>query len=705
MEGLFRRGGTWWARLAVPARLRPAAKRREFTKSTGTHEYAIAKIVAGALLAGWRRQLFQLEQRGMHDEAVLRLVEGGPALAGDGFVSLVQAARATGLEITELLAEAAAGRLALGCRVARESARGYVVETERLQRSDPARGGLEIPVAAPKGSLDVDFAHRTLRLVQGGQDVAEAVLAEGLDRVELVVFEAEWGDPATVFCPDTIMVTDVLALVVEATELERLRLARAALVSPARLERARAAHRPTGSPAPARAGKNSGMRFSEALERYCSDPDGLAAHLRSAVEQRQRRAGLMLFAEFMGDPALEDVDADTLRCFRDGPLKQFPANANRLPKSVQTGRSMKEMVEALPKELPDWPRMSAEMQRERMLWLIRFFDWAVSERYCDSNPGTVLRAKTGLTKAERQDIARQKKVKRRELARERGAPGDEDEEGREPFTAAQLAAIFGQPQFATGHGGHVRGNQICDPFEYWLPLLGLYHGLRIKEASQLHLVDVREVDGVWCLDINELTPDKLLKNEQSARLIPLNPKVVALGFLDYCARLREEGFQRVFPELTFAKSDARYAKESGRKMSVMLKRLGMPRDGSLVFHCLRHNANNALIRVPSAVVPGGDDQLKTYIRYKVMGHKVPENDANMKHYTNVSMTEMGAVTAAVTYELPTIAPFDIDPGVSAVRAALNRKQGARRGREDMGGLAPAEPKIPSQDGLSTHSSK
>ena len=32
MDGLFRRGGMWWARLVVPARLRDLAGRREFVQ-------------------------------------------------------------------------------------------------------------------------------------------------------------------------------------------------------------------------------------------------------------------------------------------------------------------------------------------------------------------------------------------------------------------------------------------------------------------------------------------------------------------------------------------------------------------------------------------------------------------------------------------------------------------------------------------------
>ena len=113
MEGLFRPGGMWWARLVVPARLRQVAKRRWFVKSTRTHEYALGNIVAAALLANWRKQLLFLERRGMQDEALLRLVDGGPALARAGYVSLTNAAAVTALNLTDLPSEAAARRLAL----------------------------------------------------------------------------------------------------------------------------------------------------------------------------------------------------------------------------------------------------------------------------------------------------------------------------------------------------------------------------------------------------------------------------------------------------------------------------------------------------------------------------------------------------------------------------------------------------------------
>ncbi len=49
MDGLFRRGGFWWARLVVPARLRQAAGRREFVRYTGTQDKTMGKLVSAVL--------------------------------------------------------------------------------------------------------------------------------------------------------------------------------------------------------------------------------------------------------------------------------------------------------------------------------------------------------------------------------------------------------------------------------------------------------------------------------------------------------------------------------------------------------------------------------------------------------------------------------------------------------------------------------
>jgi len=680
MDGLYRRGGVWWARLAVPARLRSAAGRREFVQSTRTTDKHAGRVIASALLAEWRRRLFMLEGGQVEDAQLRKLVDGGSALALGGHLPLRHAIEQLGFDLADILRAAAAGRLPLFCRVPPGAGSGFFVERSTLDPIDPElglAGGVVIPHKAPPGSIPTRADVR-LFPVPDSALVAGLALSGGLDAVvlpALIVPER----PGWFYVPDTSISIPLVDLEVGAAKLEALRVAAVAAVPAARLESALRAPAPAPAPLPvsARGGKWAAKLFSEALEAYCVDPDGLPKTLASAVEQRQRQAGMMLFSEFLGDLPLGQIDGDVLRAYRDGPLKTFPGRANHLPKTVKRP-TMKLTIQALKEAHPEWPLMTADMQRERMLWLFRFFAWLVARGYMDSDPSVGLAGETGLSKADA-------KAARRDAAARKAAADDDD--GRGPFSKEELRVIFSQPLFVNGHGRHVVGAVQCGPHEFWLPLLGLFGGLRLKEASQLYLADVRQVDGVWCLDVNEASADKSLKNEQSARLVPLHPELVAAGFLGYCGRLEKEGFQRVFPELSCVASDARYAKDSGRRMSMMLEALGMPRDGGRVFHSFRHCLNNALARVPADVLGFADGTLVRVARYRIMGHDLPpgERDVNTASYLRGRMAEASALVAAVKYEsLPVIARFDADWGVEAIRAALSRKHGHRKGLEDMG---------------------
>ncbi len=72
------------------------------------------------------------------------------------------------------------------------------------------------------------------------------------------------------------------------------------------------------------------------------------------------------------------------------------------------------------------------------------------------------------------------------------------QEARSPFTGEELKRIFLSPEFsATSCGTQPRSSYM-----YWLPILGLHTGALLEELAQLTTSDVREVDGVWIIDIN-----------------------------------------------------------------------------------------------------------------------------------------------------------------------------------------------------------
>lgn len=667
---LARRGGIWWTRLVVPERLRQAVGRREFIQSCRTADLHLAKTRAAMLIAEWRQTLMRVELVGMDSQA-LKLLKPAPVLAIGGTITLAEA-EAIGVDCQQLLQITAAGRLKLYCRLSNIS--GHLLNPNDLQ-DDPLTGGKEIPHPRFMSSTAVEVVRNDVLAIPDAPQVANSMLVDGLETpVEIVALVAEAGQW---FIPNQTMRVACRALEVETKAVAAIRGHLVKRLPQEEIDRELAVRYPTNRATSGQVdfGPRADSLFSAAVEAYCADPDGLPSRLASAIEIRQRKNTMLQFAEFMGDMPLRQITSDVLRQYREGPLRQIPAKANNLPKALKQD-TMIATIKAIKDSGMDWPLLSLEMRQERMAHLGRLFAWLHAKEWTNFNPATALAGETGVSKAERN----MQKRHRRTTARQ-----SDDEEGRLPFSADELRLIFSQQQYAEGHGlSMIKGNAAWYPFEFWLPLMGLYSGCRIGELCQLHLADVREVSGVWVLDINEHTPDKKLKTDAtSLRLVPVHPRLIELGLLLYCANLKQEGFQRLFPELSYSTTDARYAKEPVRKMSVMLESLGMPRNTGKVFHCFRHNANDALARVPMSALPYADQNLRKYIRHKIMGHQQAD-DVNAQHYTSSTIDEAASLVAGVAYELPRIEPFNIEAGVRAVGAALTKKKGSRRGQEDMG---------------------
>jgi integrase len=672
VQGLHRRpSGIYVARVVVPPALRPVLGRRELIASTGSTSRQAALVIASETLARWRRCLHDLGRlvatnAPMDAAELLKIADGSPVLLAAGHVPLVAAGVASGLGVDRLLREAAGGGLGLFWRAA--GVDGYLVPFKVLKVDDPALGTRIVP--QPENMPDVAVTNRAVGVLALPANDVPAVanrLLSDAGLVAVVAFDAP-DRPGWLFVPDAVVHVGRDQIEVLAAQVEALRTVAATNINSAALNVARSAQRVERGGGVRVGGKWAAKRFSEAAQLYCASEAGLLETVASATEREQRRKGLMLFSEFMGDPVLDEVDGDMLRAFRDGPLKTVPAKANHLPKLIKKA-TMPATVEALRVAGLDWPVLRPAMQTERMQWLVRLFTWLHEKDYLTVNLAASVRGEKGITRT-------QFKAQQRE---------DLGDDARGPFTPAELMAIFSTPTYRNGSGAHVmRKNERWRPFEYWLPLLGLFCGLRIREACQLWLNDVLNLDGFWVLDINEDKPDKSLKTLDSRRIVPLHPVLIEAGFVQWCDALRAAGYRRVFPELTYSKGDAAYAKEGKRTMSAMLLGLGMPRDGKKVFHCLRHNANDALARVSDAA--GMDEHMRRFARYQLMGHK-PGDDINTKHYTSASTAEKVAMIEAMKFGIPTVAAFDVQAGLVAVHAALDNKLGERKGTEDMGPAA------------------
>ncbi len=153
--------------------------------------------------------------------------------------------------------------------------------------------------------------------------------------------------------------------------------------------------------------------------------------------------------------------------------------------------------------------------------------------------------------------------------------------GWKRFSNEDLSLIFNPENF-------LALNKPCD---YWLPLLGLFTGARISELCQLKPDNIRQIDGIWAIDINEEDEDQSVKTPAGIRIIPMHQQLIDLGFLDYVEDVRQYG-GTIFPYMTPDKFN-HYSRTPGRRFGEYLNRLGIT-DQKKVFHSFRSTANNEL---------------------------------------------------------------------------------------------------------------
>jgi integrase len=91
----------------------------------------------------------------------------------------------------------------------------------------------------------------------------------------------------------------------------------------------------------------------------------------------------------------------------------------------------------------------------------------------------------------------------------------------------------------------------CKTSDYnrWLPWICCFTGCRLDEPAGASVRDIEQVGSYWVLNIRLDYRHKgaSIKNESSVRRVPLHPKLIQEGFLDYVRSLPENG--PLFPML------------------------------------------------------------------------------------------------------------------------------------------------------------
>ena len=152
---------------------------------------------------------------------------------------------------------------------------------------------------------------------------------------------------------------------------------------------------------------------------------------------------------------------------------------------------------------------------------------------------------------------------------------------------------------------------------YWIFLVGIFSGMRTNEMTQLRLDDFQQIDGVWMMQVQE-TEETRVKTRNSIRKVPVHPKLIELGILDYIQKLKKQKQDRFFWELKMVRG--KYGKEVSRFYNEKyLKEVGVWKQTVKVLYCTRHTFIHNLYR------KGVDENIiKTLV-----GH---EKEFTMKHY-------------------------------------------------------------------------
>ena len=163
---------------------------------------------------------------------------------------------------------------------------------------------------------------------------------------------------------------------------------------------------------------------------------------------------------------------------------------------------------------------------------------------------------------------------------------------RNSFSKEHLKVLYSSPIYK-GCKSEARCHRIGSlipkqSHKYWVPLIGLYSGMRLQEILQLYLEDIYEQDGIWIFDLNTNHTDKSLKTPQSKRLVPIHSKLIESGFLDFVSEKNARGkSKRLFEDAKIA-SDKTYSSVFSKWFSRYLKNIGIKTDKTS-FHSLRHN--------------------------------------------------------------------------------------------------------------------
>lgn len=269
---------------------------------------------------------------------------------------------------------------------------------------------------------------------------------------------------------------------------------------------------------------------------------------KTAESTRTRLEG---FLYIIGDKPVTSYTREDIYTYREK-VQKLPLNMNKYDKFNDKG--IDEVI-ALNK---GGEVISTSTVNKHLMWVRSFFDWMATNQLIPHNVA--------------KDVNIAKKSN----------PLD----ARSPFSKADLAVLFGSPK---EYADNLQSTLSSRPERVWVPLIGLYHGMRLNEICQLFEDDIIDNEGIPCIRIIENEARlQHVKNNGSRRTIPIHPKLIEIGFLEYVSQVRKVSSKgQLFPNLTPTRDG--YGKNMTYWFNTtVLTRLGLKGEAKKDFHSFRH---------------------------------------------------------------------------------------------------------------------
>jgi integrase len=292
------------------------------------------------------------------------------------------------------------------------------------------------------------------------------------------------------------------------------------------------------------------QKISKVAEEYFEEMK--AGQVWNSKSELEKRTAINKLIEIIGDIRVDKLSHEVARKYKRILMK--------LPSNMRKDKRYRDLsIEEIVK-VKDVKPIAPNTVNNNLSTIIAFASWARKHGYLSENF------------FEGMKVTKMKKA--------------QDE--RKPFSSMDLKKIFDPEKYLR--------ETAESSFRYWVPLLGLFTGARINEICQLHVSDIKIVDELWCLNINDDDDSKnpkKLKNKVSSRVFPIHAKLIELGLIEFVNHQMKSKVVRLFPELTL-RIDGFYRKP-GRwfNESYLRKKVGI-NDPDKTFHSLKHTAINGL---------------------------------------------------------------------------------------------------------------